>query len=281
MCRLLAYASPHDHAIADLLSEDELAEFSALSKLHGDGWGMAWVPGNDRGFEAQLGSTRSASRAIDDPLYQVFAASPMGRAGLAHIRWATPGYAVTEQNSHPFTIGPWAFAHNGNIEHSERIEALLSHRSKALLEHDTDSKRYFLLVLQRIEELGDPIAGVRRALADIPELCELGTLNAVLLSDELLVAIQAQGATPAPIEWLAKSAGGAERLPAGHDESYYKLRFSQRGSSLVISSTGITSGRWSTLDEDSIIVVDLRTNTVEILPLASTSPAAVFPLSRT
>ena len=276
MCRLFAYASPHSHAVETLLGHDEFTQFSALSELHGDGWGMAWLPESDNKAPAHVGSTRSAQRAIDDPSYGAFAASPMGRAGLIHIRWATLGFPVTAENSHPFRVGDWAFAHNGSIQDSEKIERLLSDETKALLNADTDSKRYFLLVIQRIAELGDAQAGLRQAVADIRTYCGLGSLNCILLGPDVLLALQAQGMVKPPLQLLANAIGDPSLLPAGHDENYYHLRYAVRGNALLISSTGIATDDWDELSEDSLIVADLVTNEATITPLDTLAPTATF-----
>jgi predicted glutamine amidotransferase len=265
MCRLFAYAAPRDHAVTSLLSQDEFEEFSALSDLHADGWGMAWLPGTQE--EAHVGSTRSVSRANDEPRYSDLASTPMGRAGLVHIRWATPGFPVRVENSHPFRIGEWAFAHNGSISDSDRILDLLSDDTRSLLEADTDSKRFFLLVAQRIAELGDPVEGLQRAVADIRRVCGSGCLNCILLGDDVMIALQSQGETEPPISMLQSSAGEEATLPAGHDETYYHLRYSKRGDSILISSTGITKGQWTPLDDDTMIVADLSADAATILPL--------------
>ena len=279
MCRFLAYASTTDQAITGLLSPEEFAEFTAMSKLHGDGWGMAWLPGNQRGEEAHVGSTRSVNRAIDDMNDTTFASTPMGRAGMAHIRWATPGFAVNEENSHPFRIDEWAFVHNGAIPNSDRIDELLSPASKARLDYHHDSRRLFLLLVQRIEEHGDIAAGVRHAVDDIRARCETGSLNAVLMNDTVMIILQAQGETEPPVSSLLRAVNDPSELPDGHDENYYKLRFCQRGSSLIVTSTGITTPGWTLLEDDSLFLIDLDTHDVTLTPLASTTPSDTLSLA--
>jgi predicted glutamine amidotransferase len=43
MCRIFAFVTGHDRAVPDLLEPAELASFRSLSRLHGDGWGMAFA----------------------------------------------------------------------------------------------------------------------------------------------------------------------------------------------------------------------------------------------
>jgi predicted glutamine amidotransferase len=280
MCRLLAYASTIDRPVHGLLSGEEFEVFSDLSDVHNDGWGMAWLPGT--GDEPEIGSTRDATTAIDDPTYQAFAATPMGRAGFIHLRLATEGFSVTKENAHPFRVGDWLFGHNGSIPHADRLEDLLDLTSKELMVYDTDSKIYFLLVLQRIRELGDPVKGMQRAIADIRSLCGPCSLNAVLMNRDVLIAVEAHTGAVLPLNTLKGKIGEGNELPHHHDrDNYYTLRWSVRGDSLVVASTGIDVGEWHDLGDDSMIVVNLDDNTVSIHPIDSSVPSDVFSLAGT
>src|ERR1035437_3383343 len=66
MCRLLAYVALHDQAATDLLEAGEFTSFGALSSLHCDGWGMAWLPSSPTGTSAHVATIRSVNRALDD-----------------------------------------------------------------------------------------------------------------------------------------------------------------------------------------------------------------------
>ena len=83
------------------------SEFTALSSLHSDGWGMAWYAGDEPVIR------KSPGRADGEPEYDKLAWQPLGDLGLLHLRWATPGLGVNDRNSHPFRYGPYALAHNG------------------------------------------------------------------------------------------------------------------------------------------------------------------------
>jgi predicted glutamine amidotransferase len=42
MCRLLGYCARGAVPLTRLLGDEEFRDFTALSALHSDGWGMAW-----------------------------------------------------------------------------------------------------------------------------------------------------------------------------------------------------------------------------------------------
>src|SRR6202046_4571537 len=119
MCRLLGYCSRDAASVAELLGTESFRAFTSLSDLHGDGWGMAWYAGS------RPASWKSAARAGGEPEYDKLAWQPLGDLGLVHLRWATPGLAVSDVNTHPFRSGDHTFAHNGAIYPQERLGQML------------------------------------------------------------------------------------------------------------------------------------------------------------
>ena len=76
---------------------------------------------------------------------------PPQKATLAHIRFATVG-TINERNCHPFTGSDisgreWTLIHNGTIFNSRH-----NHRYAAVQTGDTDSERFFLSLLDNMNE---------------------------------------------------------------------------------------------------------------------------------
>jgi predicted glutamine amidotransferase len=268
MCRLLAYASVNDRAVADLLGAEGTESLKELSLLHGDGWGIAWsAPATTTGDGAPdgaLGVWRSTKRLAQDEEFDRLASTALGRSGLVHLRWASPGLPVREENTHPFLAQGWAFAHNGAIPHADRLDALLEPELAKSRRGDTDSERYFLHLLGRIAKTGGVVPGVRSAVGDIRERCGQGSLNAVLLSATTLVVVQGRFGTPSPREHLLAAVGSREALPPGHEEEYYDLRYRYEQGALVIGSTGLVGEGWTELPEDSVLVADYERQRVSV-----------------
>jgi predicted glutamine amidotransferase len=258
MCRLLAYVAGRDRSVGDLLEPDELAGFKDLSRLHCDGWGMAWTSGDSAEPAAAMRSHRSLCRALDDPRFDELAAAPLGSAGLVHLRWATPGFAVVDDNTHPFLLSGWAFAHNGNIPRPERLDGLLEPAWSDRRRGTTDSERYFLYVLQEISRDGDIVAGVRRAVGNIRALSTRESLNAVLVGPERLVVIHSRAGTPSPRDSLLAAVARPDQVPPGHLENYYGLWWRRQQDAVVAASSGLGGPGWDPLPEDSVLVVDRR-----------------------
>jgi len=252
MCRLLAFASMRDTTIQSLLTPDEFENYRQLSTLHGDGWGAAWWSKT-----TGIHHFNSVKRAVDDDAFLGVTAAESVRAGIVHLRWATAGLEVCIENTHPFTSSQWRFAHNGAISGPERLLAHLSAPRRATLRGTTDSEIYFQLILEMEEQSGDIVRGVQDAVRLIRETCGLGSLNCLLLSPGRMLAVQAVGATPAPVASLAKSVEGLGLLPEGHDENYYRLRYTVRDGNMIVASTGLGVDGWETIDGDAIVDVDV------------------------
>lgn len=100
MCRLLGRASRAPMTDADVIGADGCAEFQRLGRLHGDGWGTAWlVDGDD-------GATLHRLRDPDNPTHSAALTEALvetpARARITHLRFATEGLATQLDNTHPF-----------------------------------------------------------------------------------------------------------------------------------------------------------------------------------
>lgn len=273
MCRLLAYASEEPTAAADVLGASGYAAFRRLSRLHRDGWGMAWLAGHraDPGalgaqHEGALAARRSLVPACDDPDFDELARSALGSAGLVHLRWATAGYDVSPGNTHPFLAGGWAFVHQGSIPDPERLEALLTPEWSGRLRGTTDSERYFLYLLQCATESGDVVTGARRAVGDIVRLCGPTSLNAMLLSTSSLVVVHGTAGLEAPLADMVDVVG-SDGVPAEHVDGYFRLRYRCRETDVAVVSSGLGGeGGWTELPGECVLAIDLSDRAVSFHP---------------
>jgi predicted glutamine amidotransferase len=274
MCRLLAYVAPQPLSLHDAVQDATFTAFRNLSRIHDDGWGMAWVgdPAADDGIVVR----RSVTRAVDDPQFVAAATEIRARAGFAHLRWASDGLAVMPRNTHPFTAGGWAFAHNGFVRGSDVIEKLLEDRHRRALTGTTDSERYFRLVLQCAEHTGDMIGGVQQAATLINELSGAVSINAMLLSSSRLLAVQGlTGATP-PLDDLLAKVEHPDQLPIDHLDGYFRLARRANDAGLVIASSGMPRDDWAEVAPNTVMDVDVMTGEWRLHPLleATLSTAA-------
>jgi predicted glutamine amidotransferase len=266
---LLGYVADRPTSVAEILGEEALADFTALTALHADGWGMAWHEPGDH----QTGSASSPESALEDPTYDELVRRPLGRAGLVHLRWASAGLAVTPENTHPFVDDGYAFAHNGHITPIDRLEGLLTKKSRARLRGTTDSERYFRFVLQRIAETGDEHDGVSQALGTLMGEFPESSLNALMLTPEHMFAIHinSRASTPPALHEIFDS---EEEMPTRHATEYFAMDYRLAPHAVHVISSGLDEEGWSLVPDDMAVMVDLHTREMTQLDLrhGSASP---------
>lgn len=253
MCRLLGYVARRPTSVLEVLGQQDLEVFTALTAVHGDGWGMAWQDPDDH----TIRSMSSTDSAIRDPAYAQLARQRLGRAGIVHLRWATPGLPVTPENTHPFLDGGYAFAHNGHISPVERLEGLLTRESQAKLRGDTDSERYFRFVMQCIDERGDDAKGLSQSLAVVTSEFPLASLNALMLTPTHLFGVHINSQASAPVKGLRKLFTSDDEFPYRHTDDYFAMDFRLTPDAVHVISSGIDPEGWTPVPEDTAAMVDL------------------------
>jgi predicted glutamine amidotransferase len=257
MCRLLGYAARGEAALADLIGDEGLRDFTALSRLHADGWGMAWYEGSEP-------EIRKSPEPGDEPEFEKLARQPLGDMGLVHLRWATPGLSVEQRNSHPFRHGPYVLAHNGAIHPQDRLGEMLPPAWEAKVEGTTDSERYFLLIMSRLAEHGgDMVGAIADAAADIDDRFEPNSLNAILLSPDKLYAVSWYHHSKIP-EAKLRASGYTDPVEIA---AYFDLAYQVSGNGVVVASSGWPQPEWKPVPNRHVLVVDRASAQAQILPL--------------
>ena len=249
MCRLLGTVS-HESVTLDEVLGDERGPFFGLAAQHGDGWGHAWDAG------AGLQVAKAPESALRSPELDALTAGQPARAALTHLRWATLGLSVRHDNTHPFTDGQVAFAHNGSIAPPQALDALVPAGLRDLRRGDTDSERYFLAVLARLAEGADAATALAATVADVlASGARVGSLHALLLTPDELLAVCCYD-------------------PGSYaDPEYYPLLHRRAGGTVVVASTGWTDpAGWSTLGNGQVLVVDRATLGTRVVPVAVPDP---------
>lgn len=254
MCRLLGYVARRPPSVVEVLGQQGFEAFTALTAVHGDGWGMAWQDPD----EQTLRCASADGSAISDPTYAQLARQRLGRAGIVHLRWATPGLPLTPQNTHPFVDDGYAFAHNGHISPIDRLEGLLTKESRARLHGDTDSERYFRFVMQCIAEQGDDAAGLSQSLAVLVSEFPQASLNALMLTTTHLFGVHINSQASTPVEGLRALFDSDEAIPLRHtDDEYFAMDFRLMPDAVHVISSGIDPEGWTPVPENTAAMIDL------------------------
>ncbi len=233
MCRLLGWATRAPTTLRDLLGEGDLLDFTGLSAQHGDGWGVARATGTAVKVHKRPDPAHS-SRS-----FGAWARTSASDLGMAHLRWATMGLSVGIENTHPFTDGRVAFAHNGSVLSPASLDALAAPQVARLRRGTTDSERYFLALLTRMADGATPHEALLDTVDAIARTSAFTSLNCLLMTPDELIAM-------------------CRYDPAGpledKDPEYYRLRYRVSDDAVVVSSSGW--GRdWQQLANGDLLVV--------------------------
>lgn len=245
MCRLLGSVSRTPLTVDEILGGGR-EDFLALARKHGDGWGHAWSTGEDLHVRKDPGS------ALTSPELAALAADQPALAALTHLRWATLSLAVQPENTHPFTDGTVAFAHNGSVKPPAVLDGLVAPDLAAQRQGTTDSERYFLALRTRMREAEPGTALVRTVDAIVRSGGVINSLNALLLTPTHLYAVCSYD-------------------PASDDDpNYYPLLYRREDDRVVVTSTGWTdSAGWSTVSNGQMLVVERGSLNTSLVPVAS------------
>jgi glutamine amidotransferase len=263
MCRLIGFASPTETTLSALIGEGQCSTFQHLSRLHDDGWGTMWLDDGNR-----LTSLKAATPGQDDPRLTKALTQKAARAGVTHLRMATDGMAVREQNSHPFIAGGIGLAHNGSIVPTGILRDRLPAEVLSEVHGDTDSELYLALIRSGVRE-GMPLGEASHWAADwLRRVYPRASLNALVLSASEFVVVHASSLSEPPYDDFLASGLRHDELPLGHTEAYYELSYLQREDGAVaVASTGIDRSGWTPVPDESVLTVDLESFEITTMPL--------------
>ncbi|KAK7253501.1 glutamine-fructose-6-phosphate transaminase [Aureococcus anophagefferens] len=174
MCRWLVYCSAEPIVLADLVlnSHHSIVRQSFSGGFHpdcsdknnmrmnADGFGLGWYGLRESGASAAIfrSITPAWSCAWSNRNLRELAGVVSSRCCFAHVRAATPGSVVSEENTHPFRYGRLLFQHNGHIEGFARVKRRLIEKLPdgllAWVDGSTDSEYCFALLLAQLERPG-------------------------------------------------------------------------------------------------------------------------------
>jgi predicted glutamine amidotransferase len=158
MCRIFGFRSIIESQVHQSLIQADNALLNQ-SKVHSDGWGVAYYKG---GIPHLIKSSKSA---WSDRLFRQLSGILSSYTVVAHLRKATIG-PVNNINTHPFQYGRWVFVHNGNLRNFNLKKKLLYEKIDPELSRfilgETDSECLFFLLLTNLKRQLDPLKGSPR-----------------------------------------------------------------------------------------------------------------------
>ena len=251
MCRLLGWVAQEPRTLVDLIGDRGVAALTGLSQHHVDGWGLAWLD-NDG-----LHSMRSVLPAHADPSFATAAANVRADAAVLHFRWATPGLPVRVANTHPFCHDGAAFVHNGRILPFAALARHVPAAARETLEGDTDSECYFRILLAQVRAKG-AVEGVRQTIAEIGVELTPSSLNALLLTDESLIAVSCYDPASSPTVGGLATVMLEDEEPPEPLPGHFELRYRATPDAVVVASSGWPQEGWQLLPNGAVLQVPRR-----------------------
>ncbi len=198
---------------------------------HGDGWGMAYV------VDGGAGTYRSVN-----PIWESFVEPPdRATALLVHSRYASVG-ARRIENTHPFTRGRYALAHNGTIIREKLVERMEKIGLSTWTAGDTDSE----LLVEFVVRYG-PAEG----LAKIYEVA-----HDILDPEEPMLNVAVLD--------LAQGTGWALNY-FEHFHEHFAMRYTIADDSVAVASEPLDGGRWEYVaEEGKPTLVSINRNGIEV-----------------
>jgi predicted glutamine amidotransferase len=197
---------------------------------HGDGWGIAYWTDHGASY---LG--REPNDASMDPGYE--AACEKGKdltlssPIMAHLRKASVGLKVRE-NTHPFIIGSWAFAHNGTIR-------------KLNLKYITDSKWFFESIMRDAKSDGGNVIGaISKNVKIVREIYPYSSITFLLSNG---------------IDYIAYR-------DAAENVDYYTLYYAKTPQGFYLSQEKFFDAPWRELENRSLLIAR-RDFSFEVQPI--------------
>jgi glutamine amidotransferase len=256
MCRLLGIVSSEPTEFRIVLKEAPRS-MAVLSREHPDGWGLAvYEAVGDLGWRLHKG----INRASDDHEFHRLAVGSRGELVIAHIRQRTVGVTSLE-NTHPFHLGRWVFAHNGTIKDIEFVRNRTSEARVRQVRGQTDSELFFAYLLTALDEAqltdqpatGDTDRVISRAVKALRDRPGLGAIN-FLLSDGKTMYAHRFGRTLCILE--RSPADAVRRVRSSRDGTIVETPWSQRRHALIVASEHMTDEPWQEVGEGMMLRLD-------------------------
>lgn len=246
MCRLMGYVSQDRIGFDSIVGKDFL-EFISLSSIHCDGWGIATINRDEESARLDRApETAATSQYFDEALAKVHA-----DGALLHLRWATKGLPVSEDNTHPFVYKDFTFIHNGAIIPPSALDPHIDPKFAGLIQGDTDSERYFYFLMTMVEKHGF-VEGVKECIKTITSTMDYSSINAMIMNEDTYIVVCEHH---------------PERHPDWAPADYYELKYRKDAQGVLVASTGWNQPGWEVLPNHKMLVVDRKTFATQVLSL--------------
>lgn len=197
MCRHLAYIGPPvtlekllyqpPHS---LLCQAQAPRLQTQGRNNPDGFGVGWY---DRHLRSEPARYRTTRPMWTDSSFASVAGLVTTNAALAAVRSASPGNAIDENVTAPFTEGRWLFSHNGYVPDfrdgvGRTLQREVSDQRAGATADAIDSEMLFALVLDRLDSGASPADALVSVVERVEAVTTTARLNLLLTDGEQIAA---------------------------------------------------------------------------------------------
>jgi len=266
MCRLFGTIADSPVSVEDPVLKG-IKPFIGLSHKHHDGWGIGYVDGLSDLKSASI--VKSPHPAYRDKRFSALVKEIKSPLIIAHLREAKHG-EISFNNTHPFYSQSWIFAHNGSMDNFREIEKEIEGVD---FEGETDSERYFYLILEHIRQQGSVKQGIRSAIQWLQDNRIEGGKNFLMSNGEQLYAYRYGRDLSYTIR---KVPFVIDNYSAGFGNGNRPVVVPANAKMVMIASEPLTSENWQEVPEGHLVVVDESLNiTVEQVIKKASEEAAM------
>lgn len=274
MCRFVFYQGPPVTISAlfvepaHSLIKQSVSAAEREEPLNGDGFGVAWYAPE---FSREPAAFRSISPAWNNRNLVELARVTASGTILAHVRAATQSLDVSEANCHPFTAGPYAFMHNGDVGGFDAIRREvvcgLGDRAFRAVRGRTDSEHMFGLMLDRLAWDGDESADdLARVMVESAERMMEMAQRAGARENSYLNMVLSNGHAAAACRFTTDGPEGADSLYVHTGRKYVceagvcRMIAPEHGKgSVIVSSERLSEDEgWQPVEVNSVVMVEGR-----------------------
>lgn len=216
------------------------------SRRNPDGWGIGY-------FEDHTSKViKSSQSAFESEEFLELSQFIKSRIIISHVRYASVG-SISKRNSHPFIYKNWIFAHNGTL-YKEELRRMIKDEYLANLTSDgIDSELYFRYIVQNIEESGNIVEGIRKAVNEVLSKAYYHGANFIMSDGQKLYAFRYEN----PLNLLIRNPKTPVHYRSKETNVLIESKRLSNEKAIIIASERMTSDEeWQTLNDGELVVAD-------------------------
>lgn len=254
MCRMAGIIANKevDFHFSLILSKNSLRN---QSKRNPDGWGIGYFENNTPKVK------KDSKAAYQSKEFAQLSENVKSKIIISHVRYASVGN-INDRNSHPFIYKNWIFAHNGTLDKETLKEMLNSEYLTDLTSDGIDSELYFRYIIQNIEETGNALEGIKKAINNVLNKAYYHGANFIMSDGQKLYAFKYEN----PLNLLKRNPKKPIYYRSKETKALIESKLLSNERAVIIASERMTDDEeWQTLNDGELIITD--DNNIELIKI--------------